>query len=440
MDRLFILLALQRQAQEVTSLDALSHIITNETLKIVPYKQAVFWRAEGTSVFIKSVSGNAALDEKSSYALALKKVIKKYAFLQADGGFDNQNIQSFSPEDMAAEGSDFKNHVVLIIFKTAQEGVLGGLWLERDSAFENAELKILSELAVTYSHALVTAKLRDNSVFLETLKRLKKLQLYIFAAVIVALFIPVRLSITAPAEIIAENPVIISTPFEGTLENILVQPGDHVKKGQVIAEMDKINLSAKLDRTSQELDIAKANLSRLSRESLSSPEKKIELKKLEADIAVKNIEYVYALDMMERSDIKAPQDGVAIFADKNILQGKPVRMGQKVMMIADPKESELLIRVPVEAMIPLSSDARVKFFLNVSPLKGRKAKIRSIGYQASQDADGLLTYKIHAHLDEDIKDVRIGWKGTGKIYGERVIFGYALLRRPLASLRELLGV
>ncbi len=440
MDKLFTLLALQRQAQEAENAQALAHIITNETLKIVPYRQAVFWNAEGAAVSLKAVSGNVTLDDKGSYAQALTKLIKKHAFLAKSEEQEPENIRTFSPAGLNSEDGDFANPAAMVIFKTAQDGILGGLWLEREKGFKKAELQILSELAVTYSHALATVKLREGSLAKMLWGGIKKTRWFILTAVLIGLLCPVRLAITAPAEIVARSPSVVSAPFDGTLDKILVRPGDHVTAGQVIAEMDKINLGANLESAQQELSLARAGLARLRREALSSPEKKGELKKLEADIAIKAIEFSYAQAMIERSDIRSTQNGVAIFSDKNELQGKPIRMGEKIMMVADPKESELLVRVPVDAMIPIRSDASVKFFLNVAPLKSHSATIRSIGYQAGPDADGLLTYKIRARLGDDVQDMRIGWKGTGKIYGDRVIFGYALLRRPLVHLRELLGI
>ena len=40
---------------------------------------------------------------------------------------------------------------------------------------------------------------------------------------------------------------------------------------------------------------------------------------------------------------------------------------------------------------------------------------------------------------EQQQSLRIGLRGTAKIYGERVLLGYYLLRRPLATVREWTG-
>ena len=109
------------------------------------------------------------------------------------------------------------------------------------------------------------------------------------------------------------------------------------------------------------------------------------------------------------------------------------------MTIADPSRYELLIRVPVDAMIEIPQEGNVSFFLNISPLRSHKGAIRSVGYQAGADPDGLITYKVLAELPEDARDMRIGWKGTAHVKGDWTILSYAILRRPFITLRNLIG-
>jgi hypothetical protein len=74
--------------------------------------------------------------------------------------------------------------------------------------------------------------------------------------------------------------------------------------------------------------------------------------------------------------------------------------------------------------------------MNVAPLSYFTTHIQTIGYQASPDADGLLTYKLRGSLPEaDKHSFRIGWQGSATVYTDWSILGYALLRRPLIALR-----
>ena len=246
-------------------------------------------------------------------------------------------------------------------------------------------------------------------------------------------------TITAPAEIVAKNANYVTVPYEGMVEKILVDPGSVVEKGQVLALMENSTLSAQATMAEQALAVAESSLSRLRREALSNPDKKNDLNLLESEIEEKKIEYAYAKQRQDESKIKAPKAGTAVFSDARKLEGKPARMGEVLMMVADPLESELLIRVPVESLTSVEKSAQVRFYLNVSPFSGREAVLTSSGYQASPDPDGLLTYKFRAEI-KDRDGLRIGWQGTAKIKGEWTILSYALLRRPLIAFRHLTGI
>ena len=56
------------------------------------------------------------------------------------------------------------------------------------------------------------------------------------------------------------------------------------------------------------------------------------------------------------------------------------------------------------------------------------------------DAGGLLTYKIRGNFIAPEEEIRIGWTGTGKVYGDRTLFIVNILRRPITTLRRKLGI
>jgi len=427
MDKLFALLELQHQAQKARSRDALIHTIVNETLKIIPYTQAVFFAPDAISVKLERASGNAVLDAHGIYASTLKKHIKS---AMQNGG---QDLIILSPQA-------HQTHGALLRFENDEEGFLGGVWLENGAAYNDAEKRILEELCIIYTQCLALWELRKSAPFFPSFKTRGKWKWPMIAAGIVITFFPVRMSITAPAEVIAKKAQIITAPFDGLIEAVEIEPGDTVKAGDLLASMENKSLEAQMDMAEQEILVAESALSRMQRESLATPEKKANLVELKEEIESKRIARDYAMNMKERSEIKAPADGIAVFSGSHSLKGKPVHTGEKIMTIADPQNYELLIRAPIDSMIKIPENAQASFFLNISPLKKHFANLRSVGYQASADADGLMTYKIIATLPVDKKDMRIGWKGVAHIKGDWTILSYAILRRPIISLRNLMGI
>lgn len=426
MDKLFALLELQHRAQEAQSRDALVHIIVNETLKIIPYTQAVFFSPDAFSVRLERASGNAVLDPQGLYATDIKK------YIGAALKDDRARLVPLDPAHHKTAGA-------VLFFRTAEEGLLGGLWLENQSPYNDAERRILEELTLSYAQSLALWDLRRASSFLPSFAgqgRWKKIAL---AALVLLAFLPVRLTISAPAEIVARQAEIVTAPFDGMIEKVDVEPGDAVKEGDLLATMESRSLQAQMDMAEQEILIAQSALSRMQRESLTSPEKKMNLVELQQDIESKKIARDYAQGMKGRSEIRATTGGVAVFSGSHPLEGKPVHTGEKIMTVADPENYELLIRVPVEAMTDIPDEAETSFFLNVSPFVSHGGTIRSIGYQASVDPDGLMTYKLLADLTER-RDMRIGWKGTAHIKGRWTVLSYAMIRRPVITLRNLTGI
>lgn len=424
MEKLFTLLELQRRSQEAASHAAFAHLLVNETHKLVPYDQAVFWRLKDGSVRLEKISGTAVLDNKSSYAINLRKTLKD----QIGGGL--VQLRPATPDGVCTAN---------IALKTDKDGQLGGLWLESRKPFQEADAHILEELAASYAHSLALLDLRQRGGIFAAAPKVSKLKKYLLVAGLVLFFFPVRLSVTAPAEIVARDAEIVTVPYDGMIQKIHVVPGAQVKKGDLLATMENSALDAQMEIAGQELKATQTGLARLSRESLATPEKKSDLTAYEGEIEAKRIQYEFAQNMRQRSEIVATRDGTAVFADLHQLEGKPMGTGEKIMMIADQENYDLLVRIPADAMIPLASDDKISFYLNVSPLSGYTASIRSIGYQASVDADGLLTYKVYG-IPEDAKDLRIGWKGTASIKSGWATLSYAILRRPLASLRRVTGV
>jgi hypothetical protein len=424
MEKLFTLLALQRKALESSSKAALAHIAVNDTVQIVPYKQAIFWSGDTHRLSLEKVSGNAVLDDKAPYAIEVKDALL--------------GVLKTEPLPSASRQTHDGKSVAILIFRTQEDGILGGLWLENDRPFSDAEIQVLEELCVSYTRAFALLALRKRQGFSFSFKKPAARKKYLLIAALVTAVFPVRETITAPAEIVARNAEIVTVPFDGMVERIETKPGNAVAAGDVLAVMEDSALAAQVILAEQSLTAAESALARARREALGSPEKRGDITRLESEIAEKRIEFDYAKTLRENGNIKAPRFGTAIFSDAKAIEGKPARMGDPLMMIADPADAELLVRVPVPSMIEIAPDAPVHFYLNVSPLSGRAGNVTSIGYQASPDPDGLLTYKLRADI-ADREDLRIGWQGTAKIKGRWTVLSYKLLRRPIAAFRHVTG-
>ncbi|MFT5320647.1 MAG: hypothetical protein ACI934_000788, partial [Pseudohongiellaceae bacterium] len=148
----------------------------------------------------------------------------------------------------------------------------------------------------------------------------------------------------------------------------------------------------------------------------------------------------YDNSLLERAEIKAERSGVVILSRVDELEGMPVEIGQKVLTLADASTLELELWIAVGDSIPLPADAIVKAFLNVAPQKSYSAELQYVNYQAEVSPDGIFGFRSRATLADNTVGLRIGWRGTAKIYGDKVPLYFYLFRRPIAGIRQWLGI
>jgi hypothetical protein len=65
--------------------------------------------------------------------------------------------------------------------------------------------------------------------------------------------------------------------------------------------------------------------------------------------------------------------------------------------------------------------------------------VRYVAHDAVPRPDGSYAYRVRARLDGRA-DQRVGLKGTAKLSGGWVPLAYWMLRRPLATIRQHIGL
>jgi hypothetical protein len=148
----------------------------------------------------------------------------------------------------------------------------------------------------------------------------------------------------------------------------------------------------------------------------------------------------YDREMLDRADVTAPADGIAVFDDSNEWAGKPVALGERIMLVASPTDTELEIQVPASEVVTFEPGSKVAFFSNLAPDRPARGKLVFASYSSSVTAEGVLSYAFRAKLDPGEPALRLGLKGTAKIYGPRRSLILWVLRRPIAAIRKTLSL
>ena len=106
--------------------------------------------------------------------------------------------------------------------------------------------------------------------------------------ILLGLAIPVPVTTLAPAEIMAKDPFIITTPIDGVIETIHIKPGTMVEKGAVLATLNDTAYRNEYLLASEEKLVASARYRQASLTSFIDENAKRELAVASAEQALAN--------------------------------------------------------------------------------------------------------------------------------------------------------
>jgi multidrug resistance efflux pump len=271
-------------------------------------------------------------------------------------------------------------------------------------------------------------------------RRTRMIPLVALAVVAVLMFIPVRLSALAPAEVTPLAPAAISAPVDGVLARFNVAPNTLVKAGAVVATIDDTVLRNRNAMSQKGLEVARAEFARAGSKSFADDQSRSELLTLKARIDERLADVAYTEELLGRIQLRAPVDGLVIYSSPDEWVGRPLVTGERIATVANPARAGLTLHLPADDAIAVEVGAQVQFYQNISPLDSLSAAVTQAGYETQATVDAGLAYVLRAEFPAGTQPPRLGLRGTAKVYGHYVPLGYYLLRRPFAGLRRMLGV
>ncbi|HEV7317195.1 MAG TPA: HlyD family efflux transporter periplasmic adaptor subunit [Ensifer sp.] len=434
--RLTALIMLEKRARAASPAE-LGFIMVNETGSVVKFRQAMLWQGQPSGQ-IMAASGLAATDRNAPYIVWAAGLFRHIADQRIAG------IRELRAGDLPLQfRAEWQEWFAPILVWVPLDGTSSVLVLGRDEPLREGDKALLEIIADAYGHAwrahLARRGLRARAG--ETPRRWTRL---IAAAALLLLiaagFLPVRQSILAPAEIVPQAPAAIRAPLDGVVDTVHVRPNETVTASQLLFSLDPRRIRNQLEVSSRALEAAEAELRQALQASVSDPKVRATLPALQGKLDQQQTEANFLKAQLERIEVRSPEAGLAVFDDPNDWLGRPVVIGERVMLIADPSKVEVDIRVPSAEAIDVESGSPVRLFLNIEPERVRDGEVTFASYQPQKGLDGIVSYRVKASLKGDDRIPRIGLKGTAKLYGPQVPLAYYILRRPLASARQWLGL
>jgi len=433
------LIGLEKKSREARTQDELNFVVVNETRQIFDFVNSYLLLKTPTDKYhVKAVSDLATVDRTAPLVTFVENIIndQKNTNLKE---IQNLEVDKISRSLKIKKPKNIPDNILLIPIFSPQRGLQGFLITTRNEKFNDNEVELARHLSLTYGHAYNTF-LTDFSIK-DFLKKnfTGKRSWIIILSIIFILIIPIKITSTAPVEVVPKNPRLITAPFDGVVKNIIVNNNDKINSGDLLIQIEDTDLKNSFNLAKQSLQVAEKELLRSRQFSFSNNEEKARLAELMAQVDLKKAEVESTSERLKNSKIYADKDGIAIVDQKNNWQGRPVSVGEKIITIANPEKVEFLIWLPVKDSLIIKENTDVKVFLDINPIKPLKGKLKRASYQSSLSPEEVLSYQISASFEgEEIP--RIGLRGTAKIYCSRVTLFYYLFRKPITFVRQLIGV
>ena len=411
------LIGLEKKTREAKTEDELNFVIVNETRQLVDYISSfLLLKSSSNNFSVKATSDLATVDRTSPLISYLEKIINHKDHR------DTKDIQTIDIEKTSKslkikKPKNIPGFILQVPLFSAQQGFQGFLILSKNQTFNENEIDLLTHLANTFGHAQNTFKSGSsvNQFFKKNLG--SKLFWSTLILFIIISIVPIKMSSTAPVDVVPSNPKLVTAPFDGVVKNITINNNDKVSAGDLVVLLEDLDLNNEYNLAQQSLQIAEKELLRSRQSSFSDTKEKARIAELAAQVDLKKAELNSVSKRLKNS------------------------IGEKIITIANQNEIEFLIWLPVKDSLVIQKNSLVKVFLDINPMKSLEGKLLRASYQPSLSPEGILSYKLTASYEGDANKLpRIGLRGTAKVYGSEVSVFYYLFRKPITFMRQLIGI
>jgi len=428
---------LSAKARQAQTPQELMFLMANETFALLPYRSALVLRRQAGGLRLACASGLAFIDRHGPYGAWVEQVVA-----QLQDRLATQQVFSardLTPELAAGWAEHWPEQVHLHAVCGRDDGTLAVVVYLSEHLWPDSADALLATLHQVHGVCLQSLAERRSLWRAATGAKAGRYALAVLALAVAALFIPVRLFIIAPAEIVALDSTVVSSPVEGIVAEMVARPNQPVKKGEVLVRLDDTTIRNRLESARQALGVARADFMAGAHRAFVVQERSTEAGVLKGRIQERLAEVAYLQEQLGLLEIRASRDGLAVYGQPSDWIGKPLSPGQRIMELANEARLGVNIWVPVADSINLERGESVQVLLHADPLTPLQASIEEASYHATKSPDGVAAYRVRALLEPGAA-VRLGLRGSAKISGQQVALGYFLFRRPLAAARQWLGV
>jgi RND family efflux transporter MFP subunit len=207
----------------------------------------------------------------------------------------------------------------------------------------------------------------------------------------------------------AQQRVLVATT-DGFIKQVHAQPGDKVKAGQVLADLAEQDLKLEQEKwasqVAQQDNAYAAAMTRADRAEAALAMSRLE--EAQAQLALVN-------EQLQRTQLKAPFDGVLIQGDLTQSIGAPVKQGDTLMTVASTQRWRVIIEIDEADIARVHAGQPGEIALSALPWDTLALRVRRITPLATAK-EGRNLFEVEAEFTAPVPpEVRPGLTGQAKV-------------------------
>lgn len=230
------------------------------------------------------------------------------------------------------------------------------------------------------------------------------------ALVLVLGVLPMPAQVGGQARIEGAQQRVLVASSDGFIQHVHAQPGDKVKAGQVLADLAEQDLKLERDKWA----------SQIAQQDNSYAAAMTRADRAEAALAMSRLEEAQAQlalvdEQLQRTQLKAPFDGVVIQGDLSQSIGAPVKQGDTLMTVASTQRWRVIVEVDEADIARVRAGQSGQMALSALPWDTLPLRVRRITPLA-QAKDGRNLFEVEAEFTTPVPaEVRPGLMGQAKL-------------------------
>jgi biotin carboxyl carrier protein len=215
------------------------------------------------------------------------------------------------------------------------------------------------------------------------------------AILLMALLVPVANPVSAPARLEGQVQRQVAAPVAGILKSVHVRPGDEVKAGQLIAQLQELDFELESNRLQSEAaqheSAMRSAMAKGDRSALMQAQAKLE------EVAAQTAQVKTQLASIQ---LRAPIDGVVISGDLQPLIGNPIDRGQMLAQVAPSAKFRVVVEIDERDLRRIKNQQQGELTLSALPFATLLLQVDRVGPAAVQ-IEQRRALEVYANLSGD---------------------------------------